>query len=105
MRSPPGTYFEDVLTSPDLGADLSEADREIGTCAVLTMDERASIADRVEQRNAEIAELAASLREPIETTRTRLGTLIRAFRSEWRAFLAQLPEASWIHSLTFHGAA
>jgi hypothetical protein len=79
-----------VLSSPDLDDDVSEADREIGTCAVLTMDELARIADQVEQRNAEIAEFASSLREPVEDTRTRLG---------------QLPEASWIHRLTFRGAA
>lgn len=56
-------------------------------------------------RETTIVELAASLHEPVEVTRTRLGKLIRKHREEWRGFLAQLPNGSWVRDLTFPGAA
>lgn len=101
---PPDTYFDDVFQNAHLGDNLTDADRDVARCAVANMDELAGLADRVEQRTADIHELAASLRRPVDETRLQLGNLVREFRDEWRGFLAQLPEASWIRSLTFHGA-
>jgi hypothetical protein len=101
----PETYFEDVLQNASLDEKLGKADREIATCAVLAMDELAGLAEGVEGRTPEIVELAASLHESVEATRTRLGRLIRKHREEWRGFLAQLPTGSWIRDLTFTGAA
>ncbi len=100
---PTDMYFEDVLQNAQPDRDLSEADLDVARCAVANMDELAGIADRVDQQTADIHELAASLDRPVEETRNNLSALIRDFRNEWRDFLAQLPEASWIHSLTFHG--
>jgi hypothetical protein len=101
----PKMYFEDVLQNAMLGENLGKADREIATCAVLAMDELAGLAEGVEHRTAEIVELAASLHEPVDVTRTRLGKLIRKHREERHGFLAQLPNGSWVRDLTFRGAA
>lgn len=101
---PRGTYFEDVLLNAEPSGELSDADRDVARCAIANMDELAGLADTVEQRTADIHELAVSLQRPIDETRRHVGKLIRKFRDEWRGFLAQLPEASWIHSLTFYGA-
>jgi hypothetical protein len=101
---PPETYFEDVFRNAQPSAALTDADRDVARCAIANMDELAGLADQVERRTADIHELAASLQRPVDETRLHLGKLVRVFRDEWRGLLAQLPEASWIHSLTFHGA-
>lgn len=101
----PGTYVEDVLQNPTLSDYLGKTDREVATCAVLVMDELARAAEGIEDRTAEIVELAASLHEPVDATRVRLGRLIRKHREEWHGFLAQLPTGSWVRDLTFPGAA
>jgi hypothetical protein len=91
------TYFEDVMTRASLRKEATKGDREVGICAVIAMQELALLALQLGRMTAEVSDLASALRLPIDTTRSRLQTLIERHRDEWGQFVSKLPAKSWIH--------
>jgi hypothetical protein len=92
-----GTYFEDVLKSASMSKRQKKADREVGHCAVITMDELSSVDPDCKQ--ADISELAGALERPASEVRENVRALIDHHRVEWRAFLDELPKKSWVRAL------
>ena len=96
-------YFQDVMHSSKLSSLAGEFDKQIGICSVIAMDELARL--DLDKRTADVAELAASLGEPIGSTKTKMKQLIENHADEWRRFLAQLPRSSWVRAIARTGGA
>lgn len=102
-NEPADVYFEDVMRNAKLSGNASPLDREIGICSVIAMDELARL--DLDKRNADVAELAAAVGDPIDSTKTKMKKLIENHAAEWRSFLAELPRSSWMRAIARTGGA
>jgi hypothetical protein len=99
LREESSTYYADVLRDSELPKDADKADREVGTYAVVALDELAQAASTAAQQAGHVTELASALGRMPKEVAPKVAELLAANAVEWRAFLDSLPMESWVRKL------
>jgi hypothetical protein len=94
-----GAYYADVFIDQDLPADAQPSDREVGTYAVVDLDELAGVAKKLPTLRGHVLETAKAVGRPPAEVETKLERLFGRHAEEWRGFISTLPARSWLRDV------
>jgi len=94
-----GTYYADVFVDEALPAGAQPSDREVGTYAVVDLDELAGVAKKLPSHRGLVLETAKAVGRPSAEVETKVQRLFATHADEWRTFVGALPARSWLRDV------